>query len=453
MGILKDDKIESLAQSLPVPLYIVGGYVRNFLTGGIISKDIDLAAGVLAADIKPHIIKAGFRITGEYARTGTVLFTDGIGKYEFTSFREESYPPGGGHFPETVAFTEDILKDALRRDFKCNAVYYDIKNQRFIDPLDGKKDIENKTLTTVTDSEKVFSHDGLRLMRLARLSGELGFSPSPDTLEAAEKHSKNIRDISPERIYAELLKILSSDSAYSFSDRIGHYTALEILNATRVLDEIFFELSLGRNMPQPKKFHDYDVLEHSLRAVLYAPEEVRLAALFHDVGKPERMLSCGNFYSHEISGAAIAEKILSRLKAPKSVIKQTVRLIKLHMADLDGNMRESKVRKIIIENVDVFRKLMSLKQADFSACKDNTEKCPTVLKWENVYARMRTDGTPFSVKELKICASDLIRIGFSGKAVGKELDKLLSQAVAEPRLNERARLFEIAVSDYAESKN
>ena len=447
MGLIFNEKIKLLAESLDKPLYAVGGYVRNFLTDGSLSEDVDLAGGITAEDILNHAKKAGFRISGEYPRTGTVVFTDGCKRYEFTSFREEKYRPGGGHSPEQVEFTEDIHKDALRRDFKCNAVYYDIKNQRYIDPTGGIKDIKKRTLSAVTEPEKVFVHDGLRLMRLARFTGELGFTPSMDTLDAAKKYSSNIRDISPERIYSELLKILTSDSAYSFSDKKGHYTALQILNKTGVLGEIMPELWLGKNMPQPEKYHNYDVLEHSLRTVLYAPAGVRLAALLHDVGKPERYIATGKYHSHEISGAEIAEKILLRLKAPKSVIRQTARLVRLHMYDLDGMMRESKIRKIIVENIDIFDKLLQLKQADFSACKDSVDICPTVNKWRAVYEKMQKDGTPFSLKDLNITALDLQTAGFTGKFIGEELKKLFMFAVTSPSENNRETLVKIALSD------
>ena len=447
MDLIISEKLKLLAQSLGRPLYAVGGYVRNFLIDGSLSEDVDLAAGIGAENILPHIMKAGFKVTGSYPRTGTVVFTDNVSRFEYTAFREERYAEGGGHAPETVRFTEDIYKDALRRDFKCNAVYYDIKNQRYIDPTGGIKDIEERILSAVTDPEKVFMHDGLRLMRLARFTGELGFTPSADTLDAAKKYASNIRDISAERIYSELKRILVADKAYPFSDKAGHYTALKILSDTRVADEIFPELSIGRYMPQPERYHNYDVLEHSLRSVLYAPAGVRLAALLHDVGKPERYIATGKYHSHEISGAVVAGKILTRLKAPKAVIKQTVRLVRLHMCDLDGMMREGKIRKIIVENFDIFEKLMQLKQADFSACKDSADICPTVNKWRRVYEKMKSDGTPFSVKDLKITAEDLRETGFYGKSLGEELKKLLCAAVADPSQNKKETLIKIALSD------
>ena len=108
-----------------------------------------MAAAILPADFKRALLQAGFHVSGEYPRTGTVLFTDGQRHYEFTTFRREKYV-GGEHTPVSTEFTESLYEDSLRRDFKCNAVYYDIVEQKIIDPLGGVKDIQAKTLDTVS---------------------------------------------------------------------------------------------------------------------------------------------------------------------------------------------------------------------------------------------------------------------------------------------------------------
>ena len=116
-------------------------------------------------------------------------------KCEFTSFRKERYADGGGHTPEFTEPTDDIYEDARRRDFKCNAVYYDVTEGEFIDPLGGIEDIKNKILDTVKTPDDVFKSDGLRLMRLARFTGELGFTPTEEVIESAKKYSGNLKDI------------------------------------------------------------------------------------------------------------------------------------------------------------------------------------------------------------------------------------------------------------------
>lgn len=440
-----------LAEVLDKPLYAVGGVVRNYLINGSVSDDVDLAAAITTEELIPCLNAAGFTVAAEYKRTGTVMFTDGKRKYEFTSFRSEKYI-GGEHTPKETEFTEDINADALRRDFKCNAIYYDLKNGRIVDPLDGVKDVKHRVLDTVTDAEKVFSHDGLRLMRLARFAGELNFAPTPAVLIAAEKFADNIKEISPERIYAELIRILQSDKKYPFSDKEGHYTGLKILDNTRVLDRIFPELTEGRGMVQRADFHRYDVLEHSLRSMLYADSSVRLAALLHDIGKPFCFKRDGYYYMHFADGERIAEQALRRLKADNLTIKQVKFLVREHMVDLDCSMKESKVRRFIVKNFDTLEQLLFVKQADFRASLEIDSVAPTLIKWGRIYDKMKTDGTPFSLKELKINAKELIDIGYKSADIGKELKKLFDEAVAHPEKNDKDTLLDMAKRDFKRLK-
>jgi tRNA nucleotidyltransferase (CCA-adding enzyme) len=261
------------------------------------------------------------------------------------------------------------------------------------------------------------------------------------TLDGAKEYADNIKDISPERIYDELKKILVSDKKYPFSDKKGHYTALKILDETRVLDRIFPELTLGRGMAQRKDFHNYDVLEHSLRCVLYSPSKIRLAALVHDIGKPYCMQKSGVYYGHDKEGAIIAEKVLRRLKADNESIKNAVFLTKEHMLDLDGKMRESKVKRYIARNGDKLEQLFMIKQADYSACKDDLALAPAVTKWKNIVKQMKVDGVPTSYKELKISPEELIKLGYKGKKIGEGMQMILYHAIDNPKENESEKLI------------
>ncbi len=433
----------SLASKFEKPLYLVGGAVRNYLIDKSISTDLDICASIPIEQFVDVVKESGFNISATYKRTGTVLFVDGTNHYEYTAFRRETYV-GGAHTPEYTEFTEDIREDALRRDFKCNAIYYDIKNQKIVDVLGGVQDVKNKILDTVREPDKVFSSDGLRLMRLARFTGELNFNPTKSVLLSAKKYSHNILDISPERIYAELKMILNSDGKYQFSDSIGHYNALKVLETTEVLDKIIPELTAGRGMAQRSDFHKYDVLEHSLKAVLYSSPNVRLSALLHDVGKPFCFLKNGQYYGHADEGEKIAEKVLKRLKADKKTIDKVKFLVKTHMLDLDCSMKESKVRKFLVKSEDYIEDLFALKQADFMACLDSEETSPTIIKWQKILKEMKEDGTPFSLKELKISSADLIELGYCDREIGKELKDLFDYVVLNPKDNDRERLLDLA---------
>lgn len=433
----------SLAKSLSSPLYAVGGVVRNYLIDGSVAQDIDLCAGVREEELLPLLEKFNFTVLGEYKRTGTILFS-GKQKYEFTCFRTEKYNEGGEHTPYETQFTLDIEEDAKRRDFKCNAVYYDITNQKFVDVLGGIEDIKNKVLDTVIQPDRVFCSDGLRLMRLARFCGELNFKPTQEVLASAKKYAKNIADISPERIQVELKRILASDKKYDFSDRQGHYTGLKVLDQTGVLDYIIPELTAGRGMAQRADFHKYDVLEHSLKSVQYAHRSVRLAALLHDVGKPYCFIKTGKYHYHEEEGRWIAERILKRLKFDKKTIEEVKYLIFYHMIDLDCKMSENKLRYFIAKQGEELQKLIYIKQADFRASLDDNQPSPTLLKWKKMIKRMQAEGAPRNIKELKINAKALIELGYTGKQIGEKLEELFKLAVLDGKYNNREKLLKRA---------
>lgn len=452
MKIIVPENLKNLSLACPSALYVVGGYVRNFLISEIQSDDMDIAGALSVEEMKAAAEKCGFKVVAEYKRTGTAVVFDGERKYEYTRFRTDSYARGGAHNPTSTAFTSEIKLDALRRDFKCNAVYYDIKRDEIIDPLGGAEDIKNKVIDTVKDPEGVFCSDGLRLMRLARFAAELGFTPTESVLIGAKEFADNIRDIAPERIYEELKKILVSCDKYSFSDKNGHYTGFKILEEIGVLDILFPEITAGRGMAQRQDFHKYDVLEHSLRTLLYADKEVRLAAFLHDVGKPYCQNEFGTYHGHAREGERIARDILKRLKADKRTTEKTAFLVRWHMFDLKNDRPESEIRLFIVENLENVDALLKLKQADYSAGMDNFAVCPTVEKWMKIYDRMKTDGTPFSLKELKITAKDLMAIGFPAKTVGEELALLFKCAVVSPADNSFEALKFKAQKDYEEYK-
>ena len=433
----------NLANKFSKPLYLVGGAVRNYLIDGSLSLDLDICASIPVEHFVQVLNESGFTVSAIYKRTGTALFVDGKHHYEYTAFRRERYV-GGAHTPEYTEFTDDICEDAIRRDFKCNAVYYDIKNQKIVDVLGGVKDINNKILDTVREPDKVFCSDGLRLMRLARFTGELNFKPTNNVIEWAKKYADNILDISPERIYAELKMILKSDCKYPFSDPYGHYNGLKILEKTQVLDRIIPELVAGRGMAQRADFHKYDVLEHSLRTVLYSKPSVRLSALLHDVGKPFCMKRDGKYHYHASEGEKIAENVLKRLKADKETIFKVKFLTREHMLDLDCSMRESKVRKFLVKNYDLIEDLFVLKQADFMAGLESKEIASTVCKWQKILKDMKEDGTPFCLKDLKLSANDLIELGYKDREIGKELKELFDYVVLNPKDNNKEKLLFLA---------
>lgn len=443
MKIFISEKLNNLAKSCTFPLYAVGGCVRDALAGLECSGDVDICAPVSAEAFVAAAEKAGAKINAVYKNTGTVKLSFGEEGYEFASFRSDSYVRGV-HTPVNTFFTDDIMLDARRRDFKCNAVYYDIKAENIVDPLGGIEDIRAARITTVAEAEKVFGEDGLRLMRLARQAAQLNFTPTDECLDGAKRNARLAADVAPERIYAELDEILHADGRYGL--KYAQYRGLKILDETRVLDVILPELTDGRGMKQNEKFHLHDVLEHSLRAVKYSDPSVRLASLLHDVGKPVRMRADGNYHSHESESARVAADICARFKVPKKTSAEVVTLCALHMYDLRCDARESKVRRFIVDNLAVFDKLLLVKQADYSGCRDDLSEAPAVTKFKAIYADMVRENVPMTCAALHVRGDELIAAGVEKRNVGDVLHMLLHECVTHNICNERKALIKRALS-------
>ena len=434
-------KLSKLAKLCGERIYIVGGAVRNMLMGIEGDSDCDICGTAMVEQIIPYAEECGFTVKAVYKRTGTVLLHSDGGDLEYTCFRTDSYKDDS-HTPTGVTFTKDINVDALRRDFKCNAVYLNVVTGEIVDPLGGVEDIKNKVLSTPRAPEQTFGEDGLRLMRLFRFCAELDFYPTEQTIKGAKANAFMIKGISAERIYSELIKILNADKKYNVSNIYGHYNGLSLMDKTGVLDYIFPELAMGRGMEQPALYHAHDVLEHTLRTVKYAPSEVRLAALLHDIGKPYCYNKNGNYHNHEVEGVPIAEKVLKRLKAPNSVIDETLRLVRLHMEDSACNQRIAKVRVKICQNYDIIDKLFALKNADAHACRDNlTVINKSVERWSGILEQMKAEKVPFKLADLKIKGDDLVKIGFRGEEIGKTLNLFFKECILKPTLNDKEQLI------------
>ena len=203
------EELEELASYFPIdkPLYAVGGCVRDYLRGKEF-YDVDLSGGMKPEELIELLDKTPFGVVSASPRLGTVIIK-GKNTYENTAFRIDSYPAGSGiHTPTNVQFTQDLTVDAKRRDFKCNAIYYNIRERQIIDPLGGIEDIKQVILSTTISPDVVLSQDGLRILRLARFVSKLGYEIEEHTYDSAKRLAGRLREISVERIREELNRIL-----------------------------------------------------------------------------------------------------------------------------------------------------------------------------------------------------------------------------------------------------
>lgn len=212
MEIKVSDNLKRLAELCDGKLYIVGGYVRNALLN-IPCFDIDICSPLGSNVVEKICIDAGYKVKRVNEKLGTLLITIGDEQYEYTPFRRENYVRGN-HSPESVEFVDDIMVDARRRDFTCNAIYFNISTGKIFDPYNGAGDIQNKVVKCIETPLFVFSSDGLRILRLVRFACELGFKIDAKTFKTACEMVYQLDCISPERKYAELKKIVLSEFKY-----------------------------------------------------------------------------------------------------------------------------------------------------------------------------------------------------------------------------------------------
>lgn len=430
-----------------VTLYVVGGAVRNALLS-LPFSDVDVAAAVSAERAGEIARKAGFTVLPSSLRLGTLIFIKQAMRLEFTSFRKDSYPIGKGiHEPLCVEFVSDIETDAKRRDFKINAIYYDICEGKIVDPLSGCTDLQKRTISTVDRAEKVFSEDGLRLMRLARFAAQLDFSVDEQTLLAAREFSYGISDIARERILEELNKIALADTAYSISSPNAHYDGLRILNEINVTERILPELFEGVGMKQNPLYHRFDVFEHMMQTFLYSAQNVRYAALLHDIAKPLCMRRDSNVHAHAEEGAEMTQKIMRRMGFPTKTISETVWLVRWHMNDLEGNMRESKLKWFVAQNAGYIDKLILLKHADASGSAGERVLSESGLRLKNMMDALIEEGAPLSKKDLKVNGYDAVEKNIPEKMRSVLFSEIWKQAVLNPSMRTREAQLKFMEND------
>ncbi len=222
--------LKELAKIFPTELYVVGGYIRNRIME-IEGDDIDICASLTLDEVEKLLAESKFSVKIKSKSLGSAVISCGKEHYEYTTFRQDTYPDGGAHMPESVTFIKDIREDAKRRDFTCNALYYDIKSDQLIDFYDGVADIKRRVLRTVETPDEVLSHDGVRILRLFRFQCELNFKIDSKTLESAYKYKENLCDVSGERVVHEITRILHSPNKYKgVSKKNAYIMALKHFN-------------------------------------------------------------------------------------------------------------------------------------------------------------------------------------------------------------------------------
>jgi poly(A) polymerase len=362
------DELAALFTKAGHSLFLVGGSVRDALLGRL-GTDLDYTT-----DARPEQV---MRLMSGWADAvwdigiefGTVGATKGDVTCEVTTFRADSYD-GVTRNPE-VRFGDSITDDLKRRDFTVNAMAVDLATKQFVDPFGGMAALAARSLDTPATPEESFGDDPLRMMRAARFTSQLGFTVAPRVTEAMKAMSDQINRITPERIQAELSKLLCGEHP-----REG----VELLVDSGVAGHMLPELPAMRLEIDEHHQHK-DVYQHSLVVLEQAvdlEEEgtkpdliLRLAALLHDIGKPStrRHLPGGgvSFHHHEVVGAKMVRKRLRALRYSKEIIENVADLVFLHLRFHGygkGEWTDSAVRRYVTDAGPLLNRLNKLVRAD-----------------------------------------------------------------------------------------
>ncbi|HET6505137.1 MAG TPA: CCA tRNA nucleotidyltransferase [Amycolatopsis sp.] len=388
-------------------LYLVGGSVRDALLGRL-SADLDFTT-----DARPEQV---LRIVAGWAdaiwETGIEFGTVGVTKrgttLEITTFRADSYDRVSRN--PAVTFGDTIEGDLLRRDFTVNAMAIDLSTKQFIDPADGLAALGEGILDTPAAPQESFADDPLRMLRAARFAAQLGFTPAPRVVAAMREMAGELSRITAERVQTELSKLLLAERS-----RRG----LELMVDTGLAEVVLPEVP-GMRLAIDEHHQHKDVYEHSLTVLDQAialekrdgwePDLVlRLAALLHDIGKPDtRRFEPGggvSFHHHEVVGAKLVRKRLRALKYPKQVIDDVGQLVYLHLRFHGygkGEWTDSAVRRYVTDAGELLSRLHKLVRADCTTRNkrkaaalqrtyDDLEERITRIAAEEDLARVRPD--------------------------------------------------------------
>ncbi|GAC1437458.1 MAG: HD domain-containing protein [Terriglobales bacterium] len=344
--------------------YLVGGCVRDLLLGRE-PADYDVATSAT-----PQQVMAIFPET--YAvgvQFGVVLVplpkhaaaADENEVVEVATFRSDLGYSDGRH-PDEIRFSKSPKEDVARRDFTINGMMLDPIENKVLDFVGGRKDLEAKIIRTIGDPKQRFAEDKLRMLRAVRFAARFGFEIEHETLEAIRKLSPGLERVSAERVRDELTKMLTEGQARR---------AFELLDETGLLHEVLPEIEAMKGVEQPPQFHpEGDVFVHTLLLLekLPQPGEVTLAwgALLHDVGKPPTFRVAPDrirFDGHVEIGVVMAKNICRRLRFSNDQTEQIFALVENHMRFADvQKMKESTFKRFV--RIPDFEKHLELHRLD-----------------------------------------------------------------------------------------
>ena len=428
------EQIEEVLEKLETAgfeAYIVGGCVRDGIMGKT-AHDYDITTSAEPRETERVFSDCRVVETGIKHGTVTVLFK-GM-SVEITTFRVDGDYPDGRH-PSEVSFSRNLEDDLARRDFTMNAIAYSPR-RGIIDIYGGEKDINARVIRCVGEPEKRFSEDALRVMRALRFSSVLGFDIEENTKSAIFLKKETLAKVSKERIFSELKQLLC-----------GGNVKKVLLEYREVFAEIIPEIQEMFEYDQHSKYHNRMLFEHTARAVEAAPKraEIRLAMLFHDIGKPACRSTDengeGHYYGHAAKSAELADKILRELKCDNALRVRVCEIIKYHDIPIELSHRAIK-RQLSKLGGELFCDVMEAHIADDSAKQPFTlARTETARQAIRIAEEIAQEKPCLDLKALAVNGGDLKEIMEPSPMMGEILGELLSEVVDGTLENDKAALM------------
>lgn len=414
--------------------FVVGGAVRDMALGKY-PNDYDIAT--TAAPHEVVSIFSGLQVIPTGKAFGTMTLVLGDDSYQISTYRSDG-AYSDWRRPDTVTYLSNLQEDLFRRDFTINTLIHDGKD--IIDHLGAVKDLTSKTIRAVGSPHARFREDPLRMLRAIRFAAQLGFDIEPETWVVLCSLASAVQHVSQERINAELSKML-------VSPRPAH--AMRLLASAGLLKIIAPEIDALRGFDQRNPRHDRDVFEHTMLALAATPPDLitRLAALYHDVGKPATFSvdekGIGHFYGHHKAGAAITEESLRRLRFPNKVVGNVSALVLEHMSCREAFRGRSVKRLIARIGVDLLENLYDLQAADIIAhCPPFDHGMKVLAEFKAEVKRVIEANEALKVTDLVINGNDLKMLSVEpGPFMGELLNQLLDDVVEGRVPNEREALL------------
>lgn len=421
--------------------YLIGGCVRDLLRNKK-PKDWDVTTNANPEQIQELFSQTFYE--NDFGTVGVVQETkdETLKVVEVTPYRLEAKYTDKRR-PDKVEFSGKLEDDLKRRDFTMNALAYNPRQDKLVDLFNGEDDIKNKTIRTVGEPGDRFDEDALRIMRAIRLSVELGFEIEKKTAESLINSGKNLQKIAIERIQQEFSRIIMS------SDPMRGIT---LLHEHEILQFIAPEIEDGLGIEQNGD-HIYNVWEHNLRASKHAadnmwPLHIRLAALFHDVAKPEtrqwsKEKNDWTFYGHDVVGGRKVRAILKRLKHSNDMIDRVGKLVRWHLFFSDIDVITLSAVRRLVRNVgpENVWDLMKVRACDRIGMGRPKEKPYRLRKYESMIEEAVR--APVSVGMLNIDGDIIMKITGEkpGYRIGYILHALLEEVLDDPERNTKENLL------------